>query len=284
MISASWSNSAPRFTPEAAAEMEHVDSKDGTRIAYARSGSGPPLILVHGAGADHTRWAPVLPGLEQFFTVYALDRRGRGQSGDSDPYSVQREFEDLVAVSEAAGEAVNLLGHSYGGLCALGAALQTTRLRRLILYEPPIPVNGARRPPPESLARLQALIARGDREEAVVTFAREVAGASPAEIDLMRASSAAWAGRVAAIHTVLRELQVTSGGYGFDLSSVKTLTIPTLLLLGSDSPPHLHEGTTTLQATLRNASVAVLPGQQHLAMNTAPALFTREVARFLTTE
>ncbi len=100
----------------------------------------------------------------------------------------------------------------------------------------------------------------------------------------MRASPATWAGRVAAIHTVLRELQVTSGGYGFDLSSVKTLTIPTLLLLGGDSPPQLHEGTTTLQATLPNASVAVLPGQQHVAMNTAPELFTREVVHFLTTE
>ncbi len=262
--------------------MEHVSSKDGTSIAYARSGSGTPLILVHGAGADHTRWAPVLPGLEQFFTVYTVDRRGRGQSGDSDSYSVEREFEDLIAVIDAIDGSVNMLGHSYGGLCALGAALQTTRLRRLILYEPPVPISRASRPPTKSLAKLQTLIAAGDREEAVVTFAGEVAGASAADIEQMRASPVAWAGRLAAIHTVLRELQVTSGDYTVDVSRLKTLTTPTLLLLGSDSAPHLHAGATTLQALLPNVSVAILPGQQHLAMNTAPELFTSEVVRFLT--
>ncbi len=262
--------------------MERLLSKDGTSIAYARSGSGTPLILVHGAGADHTRWAPVLPQLEQLFTVYAVDRRGRGQSGDAKHYSVEREFEDLVAVVETAGESVDLLGHSYGGLCALGAAMQTTRLRRLILYEPPIPVSGAPRHPSEFLTRLQALIAADNRDEAVVTFAHEVAGASDADIEQMRALPVAWAGRLAAIHTVLRELQVTAGAYHVDLASVRTLTTPTLLLQGSDSALHLHEGTTTLRATLPNASVAILSGQQHLAMNNAPELFAAEVIRFLT--
>ncbi len=262
--------------------MERVLSKDGTPIAYARSGSGPPLVLVHGTAADHTRWAPVLSGLEQLFTVCAVDRRGRGQSGDADHYSVEREFEDLIAVMEAIGRSVDLLGHSYGGLCALGAALQTTRVRRLILYEPPVPVSDARRPPPESLAKLQALIAAGDRAEAVMTFAREVAGASDADIEQMRALPVAWAGRLAAIHTVLRELQTTTGGYHVDRSSLKTLTTPTLLVLGSGSAPHLHEGITTLRAILPKASIAILPGQQHLAMNTAPELFTGEVVRFLT--
>ncbi len=265
-----------------AGEMEHVFSKDGTVIAYARSGSGKPLILVHGAGADHTRWAPVLPGLEQFFTVYAVDRRGRGQSGDSDSYFVEREFEDLLAVINAVDGPVNLLGHSYGGLCALGAALQTTHLRRLILYEPPVPISGIRRPPAKSLAKLQTLIAAGDREEAVVTFAREVAGASAADIEQMRASPVAWAGRLAAIHTVLRELQATSGDYAVDVSHLKTLITPTLLLLGGDSASHLHAGAKTLQAILPDVSVAILPGQQHIAMNTASELFTDEVIRFLT--
>ena len=261
--------------------MERVISKDGTPIAYARSGSGTPLVLVHGAGADHTRWAPVLSRLEQFFTIFAIDRRGRGQSGDSDHYSVEREFEDLVTVIEAAGELVDLLGHSYGGLCALGAAVRTSRLRRLILYEPPIPLGGAHQPPPELHARLRVLIAAGDREEAVVTFARAVAHASDGEIEQMRASPAAWAGRLAAIHTVLRELQVTSGDYHVDLSSLKTLTTPTLLLLGSDSSPLLHEGSITLRSALPNVSVAVMTGQQHMAMNTASELFTDEVVRFL---
>ncbi len=261
--------------------MEHVNSKDGTPIAFERGGSGPPLILVHGAASDHARWTPVLPALQEYFTVYAVDRRGRGHSGDSDDYAVEREFEDLVAVMEAIGGPVDLLGHSFGGLCAVGAALHTTHLRRLVLYEPLIPVKIQNRYSAESLAQLQALIAAGDRDGAIVTFAREIVHVPESEIERLR-SAADWASRRAAIHTVLRELQVAEGGHLVDLQRLKTLTAPTLLLLGSDSPPSLHEGIETLRAILSNSHVAVMTGQQHLAMNTAPELFAREVIRFLT--
>ncbi|MGH9199572.1 MAG: alpha/beta fold hydrolase, partial [Acidimicrobiia bacterium] len=84
--------------------------------------------------ADHTRWSPLLPALEQHFTVYAMDRRGRGESGDAEPYALEREFEDVAAVVNAARPQVNLLGHSYGALCAMEAALRTTRLQKLVLY------------------------------------------------------------------------------------------------------------------------------------------------------
>ena len=87
-----------------------VVSRDGTSIAGWRSGEGPPLVLIHGAAADHSRWAPVLPALEQRFTVFAVDRRGRGRSGDANDYALEREFEDVVAVVESTGEAVNVLG------------------------------------------------------------------------------------------------------------------------------------------------------------------------------
>ena len=97
----------------------------------------------------------------------------------------------------------------------------------------------------------------------------------------MRTSPAIWAGRLAAIHTVVRELQATSGDYAVDVARLKTLTTPTLLLLGGNSPPHLHTGAKTLQAILPHVNVAILPGQQHQAMNTAPQLFTDEVIRFL---
>jgi pimeloyl-ACP methyl ester carboxylesterase len=290
--------------------MEHVISKDGTLIAYERRGpaGGSPLVLVHGASADHTRWAPVIPFLEPSFTLYAVDRRGRGGSGDTEPYSVEREFEDLAAVIDCLGAPADVLGHSYGGLCSVGAALQTTHLRRLILYEPPIPtspalqvghplpnVGGDRgrgrdletaptgstgRRPPEALAKIRAFIAAGDREAAVVTFSREIVGISEAEIELLRASPAAWASRAAAIHTVLREMQ-TVEDYMVDLQPLKTLQTPVLLLLGSDSAPHLHRGVHTLAAALPNAEVVVMQGQQHLAINTAPELFADEVKRFL---
>src|SRR5262245_15334434 len=102
--------------------MDHVTSRDGTPIGYERSGQGPPLILVHGTTADHSRWAPVLPALSERFTVSAVDRRGRGASGDAPIYAIEREFEDVAALVDAVGGPVYLLGHSYGALCALEGA------------------------------------------------------------------------------------------------------------------------------------------------------------------
>jgi pimeloyl-ACP methyl ester carboxylesterase len=116
--------------------MEKVTSPDGTRIAYYRSGAGAPLILVPGTGAANpVAWTAVLPALEAHFSVYAVDRRGHGESGDSPTYAIEREFEDIAAVVDSIGGPVNLLGHSFGGLCALEAALLTPNLRKLVLYE-----------------------------------------------------------------------------------------------------------------------------------------------------
>lgn len=120
--------------------MEHVRSLDGTLIAFERSGAGPPLVLVHGILGSSRRW-PVLPDLEQHFTITAIERHGRGESGDTEPYAIAREFEDVAAVVTAIGGEVSLLGHSFGGLCVLEAALLTPHVRRLVVYEPsPAPV------------------------------------------------------------------------------------------------------------------------------------------------
>jgi pimeloyl-ACP methyl ester carboxylesterase len=113
--------------------QEIVTSNDGTSIACFRSGEGPPLVLIHGTAADHGRWRPVLPAFEERFPVCAVDRRGRGGSGDSDDYAIGREFEDVAAVVDSLGEPVNLLGHSYGALCALETALLARNVRKLVL-------------------------------------------------------------------------------------------------------------------------------------------------------
>src|SRR5438046_10662271 len=113
--------------------METVKSKDGTAIAFERTGQGPPMLLVHGGTADHTRWAPLLPKLNQHFTVCAVDRRGRGGSGDAPSYAHAREFEDLAAVIDSLGAPVTVLGHSFGDLCALEALLLTRNVARLTL-------------------------------------------------------------------------------------------------------------------------------------------------------
>lgn len=103
--------------------MENVRSKDGTLIAYERSGNGPPLVLVHGALASHSRWATIVPDLEKYFTLYAVDRRRRGESGDASSYALEREFEDVAAVADAIGTEANLLGHSHGALYSWGGSV-----------------------------------------------------------------------------------------------------------------------------------------------------------------
>src|SRR5918997_6374680 len=141
------------MTTQARGRQVTITSKDGTQIAYRRSGEGPPLVLVHGTAANHSRWSPVLPALEKRFTVYAMDRRGRGGSGDADGYAVHREFEDVTAVIDSIGEPVNLLGHSYGALLALEAALLTRNIRKLVLYDPGIEVAGQEIYPHEVIDR-----------------------------------------------------------------------------------------------------------------------------------
>jgi pimeloyl-ACP methyl ester carboxylesterase len=257
--------------------MNTLQSTDGTMIAYYQSGSGPPLVLVHGGTADHTRWAPVLPPLESHFTIYAIDRRGRGGSGDTEPYTIEREFEDVAAVIDSISEPVNLLGHSFGAVCALHAALLTPNIRKLILYEPPPP---GFKESPDTLARMQALLDAGDRDGVISTFLLEAAGLSPQELEMMR-SVPAWQGRVAAAHTILRELNSLEALSPFSEERFRQLRVPTLLLLGGDSIKLYRECIEQLHAMLPNSRITVMPGQQHVAMNTAPDLFVRDVLAFL---
>lgn len=257
--------------------METIRSKDGTRIAYERSGTGPALVLVHGTTADHTRWAPVLPMLERIFTVYAVDRRGRGQSGDAADYSIEREYEDIAAVVSSIPGPVNLLGHSYGALISLEATLRVTNLNRLILYEPPIP-SGVPIYPPGARTKIQALLDVGDREGVLLAFYRDVVGMPEHQIAVMRREPA-WAARVAAAHTIPREF--ADEDYVFESSRFKNLDVPTMLLEGENSPEHLKAGTAAVHATLPSSRIVVIPGQQHVAMSTAPELFVCLVTGFL---
>lgn len=253
--------------------METVISTDGTPIAYQRAGSGPPIVLVHGTLGVSKRW-PIVPLLEPHFTVITFDRRGRGDSGDGPDYSLEREAEDIAALASAIGGGVSLLGHSFGALCALEAALLIPRLRHLILYEPAL--SGV---PPEAIARLEALLEAGDREGAVLTMFREIVEMPPDEIEYLRASPN-FPAMVAAAHTVPRELR-TEEQYRFDRARFERLTVPTLLLLGGDSPPSLKKPTETLHATIPNSRIVVLPDQQHIAHYTAPELLARKVRAFV---
>ena len=143
--------------------MSHVTSKDGTTIAYERSGNGPALILVDGALCSRA-FGPspkLAPLLARHFTVYAYDRRGRGESGDTRPYSPAREVEDIAALIEAAGGPACLLGLSSGGALALEAAPSGVRVDKVVAYEPPYVDEDGRRDGAVHEGQLEALLARG---------------------------------------------------------------------------------------------------------------------------
>lgn len=258
-------------------------SQDGTVIAYWPMGNGPGLLLVHGATADHTAtWRFVQETLAERFTLYAMDRRGRGGSGDTFPYSLQREAEDIAAVIDAIGGPVHVLGHSYGGLCAFEAALLTPNVDRLILYES-VPVDGSQLYRPEAIEKLNRLLAAGDVEGMLISMFRDVVELPQADVDSLRSQGEAWAVRLRNAPTLPREL-AEERAYRFDAHRFRQMTRPTLLLVGEDSPARERENATAIAAALPNAQVRYLPGQQHGAMYTAPELFVHAVVEFLASE
>jgi pimeloyl-ACP methyl ester carboxylesterase len=259
--------------------MEIIRSKDGTPIAYWHSGVGTRLLLVHGTTGDHLTWTPVLAALEHHFSVYTMDRRGRGHSGDADAYALEREWEDIAAVIDVIGDAVDVVGHSFGGTCALEATHLTANVRRLILYEPPMPF-GRQYWPTEFSVRMQAFLDAREREQALLLFFRDMVKMPSHEVAAAQ-TLPTWPARVAAVHTIPRELR-SLDRYVFDPGRFGRMETPTALLLGGDSPPSMRTIAETLHTALPNSQIVVLPGQQHVAMRTAPDLFVQEVVKFFT--
>ena len=258
--------------------MHSVVSADGTKIGFTGTGSGPPLVLVHGISADAARWAPIMPALEEHYTVYAMDRRGRGSSEDHGSYSLEKEFEDVAAVVESIGEPTYLFGHSYGGLCALHALLLTTHVRKLVVYEPYAPAVPATEASAITL-RYEALAESGDREAVVTSFLREIVQLDEKEILAMRVLPS-WAARLAAALTIPRELRAAEQ-FSFLPARFERVRIPIGMLVGSDSVEFMKDATARLSAALPTSEVVVLTGQRHAAMNTAPSLFVRELRALL---
>ncbi len=255
-----------------------VTSRDGTTIACFRSGSGPSLVLVHGTLGSHVRWQPLLPKLDEHFTTFAVDRRGRGESGDTEPYAIEREFEDIAVVVDAVPGPVDLFGHSYGALVAMEAALLTGSVRRLVLYEPAIPTEGPDYPE-GALEELEKIYGSQGAEAVLEAFLTNVVRMPPEELDLMRASPA-WPARVQAVPTLVREGRAEVA-YRWDAQRFAELTVPTQVMMGSLSPQYLTHSARTARMAIPHATLAVLDGQQHVAMDTAPDLFLTTLLDFL---
>lgn len=260
---------------EATAVVGHERSSDGTQIGYRRSGDGPPLVLVHGTTGAHWSFNFLGPALVDHFAVFAVDRRGRCESGDAAEYAIDREFDDMAAVVDSIDEPASLFGHSYGATVALGAALVARNLHKLVLYEP---APGFSSVLSEDVERIEELVARDEREEALVQAFRSF-GLTPEELEQVR-TSPVWSARVAAAHTIAREIRAEEG-YRVDPERFRDLKTPTLLLLGEESPEWAREGTERIRAALPDARVAILRGQGHAAIMTAPELVADEVARFV---
>jgi len=275
--------------PGNAGQPSRVAGPDGVEIAVFRTGDGSPLLLIHGATADHTTWRTSGPLFAGRHRVFAMDRRGHGASSDAapgEPYTIDREFGDVAAVVDAiAGESrrsVDVVGHSYGGRVGLGAALRTPRIRRVVVYEgaPPAPGGtGYQDPDAAALARIEALVAAGDRDAALATFMREIVGMPEAELDAFRANPI-WPRRAAAIDTVIRELRAETSESG-SLSALGDVRQPVLQVLGGDSPAAFAEATRALDARLRNGRVVTIAGARHAAHHTHAAEFVAAIETFL---
>jgi pimeloyl-ACP methyl ester carboxylesterase len=244
----------------------------------------PPLLLVHGATADHTTWRAVGPLFAAARRVFAVDRRGRGESDDSPAYAIEREYEDLAAVTDGLAmdlgcSAVDVVGHSYGGRCALGASLLTPVIRRVVVYEgAPVPPGMSYRP--DGLVEaVRGALQRGDNELALTTFLAGIVGMSEAELDAYRANPV-WPARVAAAHTILREVEAEASPAA-SLAALGGAGAPVLLLLGSTSRSPFRIGTDAVAQRLAGAQIRVIEGAAHAAHHTHAAEFVALVERFL---
>jgi pimeloyl-ACP methyl ester carboxylesterase len=257
--------------------IREVRSRDGVRLACEASGSGPPLVMVHGAGSARWSFDLVRPLLEHRFTVVGVDRRGRGDSSDAglDAYTLEREIEDVDAVLSDVGAGAVLFGHSYGGLIAAAAAVRADGLAGLVLYEPPM---GGVLAHPEWVDRLEGLIGAGPRDQAVTEFMRDVGGYSDPEIDAMRGTPA-WEARQAAVPTVIRELRAEHG-YRLSADALGELAVRTLMLVGTESPDWARRSTEAYAAAIPGATVVSLEGEGHGASASAPELVAAEILSF----
>jgi pimeloyl-ACP methyl ester carboxylesterase len=252
--------------------MRKVISKDSTPIAFDQSGQGPAIILVAGATSTRLAAASLAAALAPHFTVFAYDRRGRGDSGDTAPYAVEREVEDIDALITEAGGSAFVFGHSSGAVLALEAArLLPTRITKLAVYEPPFIIDDSRPPAPRDYAsHLNELVSSGRRGDAVAYFMTEVG--TPAEMVAQMRQSPMWPALEAVAPTLVYDVTImedTQRGDPLPLRKWAAVTVPTLVMDGTvflgrgESHVVLRHGADELANILPDAQRRILEGQDH---------------------
>jgi pimeloyl-ACP methyl ester carboxylesterase len=253
-----------------------VTSADGTKIAVDIAGSGPAVVLVSGGSVDRGANAGLADALNGEFTTYNYDRRGRGDSGDTAPYAVQREIEDIEAVIGLAGGHAHLYGSSSGAGLALEAAAAGARIDRLVLWEPPYNLDPAGRPPVDSVEQLDRMIAEGRRGDAATFFMVDMVRL-PAEFAAFAKTQPWWPGQEAIAHTLAYDARVM-GDYSVPTATAARVAVPTLILTGGASFPFFKPTAEALVAAMPDARTAQLPEQQH---NVDPTVLGPAMAEFL---
>ncbi|MGA2883051.1 MAG: alpha/beta hydrolase [Bryobacteraceae bacterium] len=256
-----------------ATERFTVQSKDGVEISVQKAGSGPALLLVHGALLNGSlSWGAVLPKLAEHFTVYAMDRRGRAPSGDAREYSISNEADDIASVVNAIGGLVIVLAHSYGALATLEALDRLKKVSHLILYEPPVTLKPS---DPTIVANLERALEAGDREQIITTFLRDQIRVPPDRIAMMRASPI-FPIVLQIAPTLPRESRAvnTYRPWAERLANWKT---PTTVLLGSETIGLLRDAAFFVRDTIPGCRLVTLEGQGHGAMLDAPDWFANKI-------
>lgn len=254
--------------------MSTVTSKDGTRIAFDKTGRGPAVILVNGAMADRTidpSLAKLADLLSKDFMVYNYDRRGRGESGDTQPFAKEREIEDIAALVEdadGAGGSAMVLGFSSGGALVLDAAQNVPSITKIALYEVPVIVNDSRPPlPADYVDHLNGLVKEGKRDEAVKYFLVEAAGI-PAEYLDGADQNPLWPRMLNIAHTIAYDgARVADLMQGRPLPTDRwtRVTMPALVMAGTETPPKgwMVGAADAIAALLPHAERRTLEGQDH---------------------
>jgi pimeloyl-ACP methyl ester carboxylesterase len=263
--------------PAAVAEGS-ARSADGTHIGFRKLGKGSAIVFVHGSVSTHTDWMPVARLLARRFTCFAMDRRGRAKSGVGvAAYSIEREYEDIAAVLDAAGPGAMLAAHSYGAVCALGLAMRRP-VPRLVLYEPPLPVGGLIAG--EYLRPYASAIAEGDLDKALELGLAVFPRMPQADIEALRTSKA-WPRLRVLAKSWIRELEAMDA-VSPDVEQYRALSCPSMLLMGSLSPEHpMLDASRALASALPCVRMEWLPGQGHGAMRGAPETVARLIGEFL---
>jgi pimeloyl-ACP methyl ester carboxylesterase len=242
--------------------MRTALSADGTRIAFDQTGQGPPVILVAGAFNDRSTGAPLAAALESRLTVLNYDRRGRGASGDTQPYAVEREIEDLETLIRNAGGAARVFGYSSGAILALEGAARGLNITKLALYDAPFIVGDDIPRPPKDLAdRLAKLVASGRRGEAVELFQTEMVRI-PEQVVAQLRHAPFRPGLEAIAHTLVYDASIL-GGQELPAAQLPSIKAPTLVVYGGESPAFMGSAAKALAKALPNGRVRALDGQSH---------------------